>query len=780
MQRLKKTIKRMAAIGTSIAMFGATITGAVAQDLAKYPQPYVDESGVFNEDTAIVIGANAQPIDTLGAIDIAQQLQFDAKTPVSGGGGDLSVAGGVTEDIPLGETLSNDTTIGFDWNLDSKDIESLQDTSVSFQGKNYDAKDILVPINKGSGGSPSIETSLSSSDDDYESNVFLEVERASIRYYYHFDDTINVTKTKATDSLEIKFLGKNLEITKVDSPTKFTAFVGSEFFMEVGDSVTVDGKKVTLVNVGEGGAVLVDVDGVLDTVPSSSTKTINGIEISNDETFFTNEKSERAATLIIGETAQDTYADGDAYVGEDEDDPDWVWNVGNLQLNAATGLVNSTSDPGGPFIGIENDFVKNDDSDDPAGVGECYDLPNNYASICFDSLTVSDEDYLPITIEFATGVDTGKSRHPNATSSANVIQIRAPGEDRFVIKTADPSGAINLNRWSQVNSSNTVTNAKTNTIYLQSAVGVQNESGAPGYGNATMLFFRDPDQTPTTVYGGIVDGVGDGGRNLTIVTFAQLDFGTSEANNLQFMLERTIDGAQHKIRLNFSGDSSTELKGDENALVINFSLSSNVYNALGATRSTEEANEVVWYSGVPLGRSTGGTGIGTRDEDHRGLYGEIIKDPKSNGASDQVVVHVPSDQVQTNIVVKGATTRVTGGAVSYIPADIDVKTFLDNEVSGSESDYDLILVGGPCANKAVEAVSDLGIVCSGWNLAPGEALIKFASNGDNVALLVAGTNGMDTRLAAKVLSNYKDYTAKLTGRNVKVTGTVSNPVITSA
>ena len=756
----------MAALGTGIAMLGATITGAVAQELANYPQPFIDANGVFNDSTAIVVGENAAASDTLGAVDIAQQLQFDAKTPVSGGSGTLTVSGGVTEDIPLAKTIgkqSNDSSAswGFEYKIDDSDVESFQDTEINFQSKSYNVKDILIPVNTG-GSSPSVETSLSSSDDDYESNIFLEAERGSLRYFYNFDDAINISKTKSTDSLEIKFLGKNLEITKVDTPTKFTAFVGTEFFMDAGDTVTVDGKKVTLVNVGEGGAILVDVDGVLETIPSSSTKTVNGIEISNDETFFTNEKSERAASLIIGETAQDTYQDNDAYVGEDENDPNWIWAIGGLEKNAATNLVNSTSDPSGPFIGIENDFVKNDDSDDPAGIGECYEFPNNYVSLCLDSLTVADDDYLPITVEFSDGVDTAKSKHANATSSAKTISISAPGEDRFLIKTSD---------WDEINSSNTVTNVETSQIWLQVGLGVQYQANGTSLGNATMIFFRDPDQTPSTVYAGFINGTG-----ATEATIAELDFGDTDGSNLRVQYTSGADlGSLHQIRLNFTGDSTTELSSGQNYLVINFGLSSSAFNSLGATKSTEEANELTWNTSVKTS-----AGIGTRDEDHRGLYGEIVKDPKSNGASDQVVVYVPEDQVQANIVIKGATTTVAGGATSYIPANINIKTRLDSEVAGSESSYDVILVGGPCANKAVEAISGLGLTCSGWGMGPGEAVLKFADNGANVALLVAGTDAIDTRMAARVLKNYATYKNDLAGAEVKISGTLSNPTITSA
>ena len=75
----------------------------------------------------------------------------------------------------------------------------------------------------------------------------------------------------------------------------------------------------------------------------------------------------------------------------------------------------------------------------------------------------------------------------------------------------------------------------------------------------------------------------------------------------------------------------------------------------------------------------------------------------------EVVLEIPGDQVQANIVVKGATTTVSGGTTSYMPANIDITARLDNEVAGQESSYDLILVGGPCANDAVEAVTALGI-----------------------------------------------------------------------
>ena len=765
MQRFKRTIKRMVTIGTGVAMLGATMAGAVAQDLANYPQPFVDANGVFNTDTTIVIGLDAAASDTLGAIDIATQLQFDAKTPVPSGEGKLVVAGGVTEDIPIGIGIANDSTFAIDWQLDDGDIESFIDTEVTFQSDKYNIHDEAL-IGR---TSPVVETSLTSTDDDYETNLFMEAKGSALQYYIVFDEPINISKTTSTDSFEVKFLGKNLKITGVDiAKNQFTASVGSEFFMDAGDTVTVEGKKVTLVNVGEGGSVVVDVDGVLDTISSAATRTINGIEIKNDDTFYTNEKSERSASLIIGTDAVKTYKDGDAYVGEDEDDPNWVWNFNNLGVSASTVVTNSTTDPGGPFIGVKNDFVKIDDTHDPAGIGECYDFPNNYVSVCFDSLTVADDNYLQVTMEYDSAAQTSKSGNNRASSEARTIRIYAPGSERFIFRTSG---------WQDVNFSG-VNGKKVSEIWIEGAGTAFTPIAGSMFGDL-LIYYSNPDSnSPSIVYAGNISS------NATVTQILELNFDDSKQDNARLYVGGNGSaGAGNLLNSTvlfwrFTGDASDELTAGQDDIVMNWSMTSaNEINALGITLSQEEADEVRWRVAVAGDWAPGNTTLGTKDEDHRTPYGVIIKDPKSNGASDQVILQMSGDQVQANVVVKGATTSVSGAGTSYIPADINVNARLDNEIAGSEANYDLILVGGPCANKAVEAVSALGVTCESaraqWS--PGKAIIKMAQNGNKVALLVAGYNAIDTRMAAKVLKNYDEY--DLSGTEVTVSGSLSTPIV---
>ena len=78
----------------------------------------------------------------------------------------------------------------------------------------------------------------------------------------------------------------------------------SDCFLNVKDTTYIDGKNIALVRVGSANAVIVDVDGALETISANQIKTIysstNNIEIKNKETFFEDYDSpSNAATLII-------------------------------------------------------------------------------------------------------------------------------------------------------------------------------------------------------------------------------------------------------------------------------------------------------------------------------------------------------------------------------------------------------------------------------------------------------------------------------------------------
>lgn len=749
MQNIKSMIKKISAISTGAAMLGMSLTGALAQaDLGNYPAPFVNTADK-KFDYLGVVGDDAKSIDNLALTDIATSLSA-VPVPGTSGGGTVTVAGGVTEDIPLGSNVAARNQV--ERSLTDSDISTLLDTTISFQGSDYDVSERLE-LGVNNLNNVSAETSLTATDDDYEDNVVMEVVSDAIKYYYAFDETIQINTTSSSDALDIKFLGKSLKITSIDSATKFTANVGSEYFVKIDDTIDVEGKTITLKEVGSGGNVLVDVDGTQESVSADTTKTVNGLEIKNDDTFYTDDKAERSAFLVVGKDATESYSDGDEYIGEDEDDPKWIWDLGNLNTKGTTTVSNSytaqiNASNSGSFIGIENDWNYRDGSDsDAIEQGSCIDLPNSYVSICLDSLTVADDNYFDLTLELVEGIDLTSDTKVPGLSNANVLHVKAQKDDQIkLIQSGSGLGNISADK-------------ETKELWLT-------DNG---------VYYHDKDLKKKTFAGNATSGVG----------FAQIQFDDTKSTNLVLNRTNTPTGQPPGtanitgwvLQLDAVGDSTDDLTAQRDTLYTSWTNSSGGVTQLGATKSSEEAGEVNWE----------GTNVGTKDENHRTRYGTIIKDPKSNGASDRVELSIPGDQVQVNVVVKPGTgaTVVSGGssggaAISTYATAPDA--MLDTEVT-TPANHNLILIGGPAVNRL--SAQFLGKTYPAYGadsgLQEGEAVLEIKDNGDNVALVVSGWTGDDTRRAAKVLQSYNAFSSQLSGTSVKVAGTASSPtIVTSA
>ncbi|MBI4009881.1 MAG: hypothetical protein HY361_01640 [Candidatus Aenigmarchaeota archaeon] len=740
--KTKRVLRKIAALSTSAAFLGATMTGALALSytLADYPAPFV-QGGVFSG--VIAVGQDAAASDTIGQSVLLADLQVKAVSP--SGGTTVSVSGGITEDIPLGSNISDAQSYTMDIDLADDDIESLIDTAITYQSSDYDVEEVVL-INQ-AGNAVTVETSLTSSEDDYQTDVVLEIARDSIKYYYAFSETIEVNKSTSSDPLEIKFLGKNLKITGVDDTdnTKFTANVGAEYFLNSGDSVVVESKTVKLSRIGSGGAIVVDVDGVTETIGSGATKTVNGIEIKNDETFYdSNNQAASAATLIVGKDAIETYKDGDAFVGEDKDNPDWVWNTNNLNSKLAT-TISTTAEFTGPFLGIENDFIFNDDSDNPPKVGECVDLPNNYVSICLDSLTVSDDNYATYTIEYDNSADLSDA--VSELSSEPAIFLQTTKSEGLVIDTS---------QLTNVNGSTSTADIKTNKVWLYAQDGNVG-ANTSGSRNSTGVFYKDTNDNKVKLAGNVE-------YNTANNYFGHINFDSTKDTDVVMYLNGSAASATGtgSVELNLVSFHSTDLPDYDDNISAIFAVTSYKFSALGATASSEEADELVW--GPNSGGATQQT-IGTKDEDHRTRYGTIIRDPKSHGSSDEVVVDIPGDQVQANVVIKGTTAKTTssGGSVVVNPIP-STASVLAEEVTSATA-QNVIVVGGPAVNPLAKSVFGL----TAADFTPNEAMVRLADNGNKVALLVAGYSAVDTRNAAEAIA-----AGKLAGLS-KVEAKVTSP-----
>ncbi len=742
------TKKLLSAILTALLAMSPVV---MAVDLGNYPSFLFTDN---NLDAYVVVGSAAAPADVVGAVDLAARLAGESYEEVSTGD-TVTVSGGESENIPINGALAASGYL--DQVMDDSDLAGLMDSEVNFQGDSYNFREILA---FGS-SQPSIQSSLTSSDDDYESGVYMETTSGSMYYYWVFDESINVSEATSDQPFEMDFLGKNVRITSVtttgsNAGAKFTAYVGDEYWLNVGDSVESEGKTVTLDNVGSS-SVVVNVDGTTKVISSGSTQTVNEIEITVDSVFYREQIDQSSANLVIGKTAQATYTDGDKYLKDDnicnndpEDTDCWEWVISGLTGNSAT-TVASTGPTGGPYIGVKGVFTINDDTDDPITAGGCYQFPNDYAEVCFDSLTVADSDYMTLTVEYADSVDL--SNAISGKTAQNVIYIHTSEEE-----------GLNL-EYDVINGLSA--DVRTRQVWLE----------VNGTVDLTNVYYRDSDGSKT--YAGYVNSTGG--------DFAQVNYGDTKETNVELNLTGNVSVADDlNLTFDILGKTTTDLADGYDDLKVQLSHSASAFDGIGGTASTEEADELQWCSGTG---TCSWKNIGTKDENHRTIYGIIVEDPKSHGASDEVVFSIPNEQVFAKVVVKGPSTTVTSGSDGSVKQVVPVTNAvakLDTEVSPPVG-KNLVLVGGPAVNRLTAQAMGLEYpTYGGSGLLPfteGEGYIELTDGvleSGKYAVVVAGWEATDTRNACSVMQQFESFSEQLDGNMaVKITS-VSASGITAA
>ncbi|MFH1456022.1 MAG: hypothetical protein ABIF40_03665, partial [archaeon] len=511
--------------------------------------------------------------------------------------------------IPLGIGLSFSNL--FDRWIQDDDIPSLFDGEIYFQGDYYDMSEELQLEDQ---TNPLIATSLTSGEDDYGSNIYLEVTtKDKIRFAYQFDENINLSQITTQEPLTIEFLGLPLEIIDIISDSEFTINSGESYYMLVGESVIVENKTVTLVNVGCGSASI-DVDGTTEIIGTGATDYIENLEITvNGVIVPVNLSEPAAAQLLIGESLEMTYSDGDAYLGEDENDPNWVWDISNLNQEGTDQILR-----------IENDFIYDGYEDEPHALGDCITLPNSYLDICFNSLTVTNSDYVPYIFEYDSSVDFSDV-FPSLTSVPAIH-----------VQSQDLVNGLKLRMLDLVNYT-TNQNVEEFWLYRQTGTSASVEGSTPASGMYVDVFFKDSSNNMKWM--GAID-------TSLQNNFSQVNYGNTVDENIQFKLSNS-DSETVEFILNIVGDTTDELDEGVDDMVIIWTLDSSngEFNSLGTSQATAEENEFTW--------GTSSLGLGTKDEDHRSNYGIIIKDPASNSLNDKVELEIPIDQVKAEVIIWG-------------------------------------------------------------------------------------------------------------------------------
>jgi hypothetical protein len=752
-------IKKFLATGLSAVMAGATLAGGAlaATPLSDYPD-FLGSNGQI--DAFVVVGADAQPADIVGAGDVVAGLASLSYTMVSSGTGAPSVAGAQTEDMDLGSDLSSNTI--FTTTLDDADLEGLFDGEVTMSvggtSETYDAhEEIRLTAAK-----VSVETALSadSPDEDFGSDIFLQVLSGGVGYYYVFDealkDTPNITDATNDDPIRLNFMGRELYITNADTDS-ITVDVGERFVLNAGESATTsDGKTVTLVKSLTGAKAQVSVNGATDIVDEDSVRSLGGTEIKVTDVADDDGIEFDSATIIVGTAAtfgeaSDTFDDGEEYIipcgtlwksdGCDEDDPDWVWDLASLQTaNPTLGVVFgdnriSTPDDNAPTVGSENNVL---------------DLPGGFAWIKLDKVTTESYQDYEITEKVVT---LRNSAGDELSADQKVIELSGEGnDDAFSLTLAAGAGGGSK---------------ETDKLYIY-----VNGSTTP---DSVNVFWEDSDD------GNKIKNTGinlTSNSTSTSAAFAALNFESASVNlDLNASINSGIAGDVTTFYLNITGGSVAE----ELQFYFEESADGEVTYTGDSDSDTSTANDVKY----------GGRDISGWEEDVRTPAGLVLYNPDSNAASDKIRFSVPSEygsndfQVFVTIGASGASTSISssGDVKQLVPITGSI-TKLDTEVGAAEKAKNLVLVGGPAVNRLTAEAMGLTYPTYGAasGIAENTAWIKVVDDAfttGKAAVIVAGYEADNTRLGTSVLQQAATKLAGISASEVTVTGaSVASAVIT--
>lgn len=383
-------------------------------------------------------------------------------------------------------------------------------------------------------------------------------------------------------------------------------------------------------------------------------------------------------------------------------------------------IVADNSDTSKLTIGAKYNQKLLDHKDDLKKIGQYFNLPNNYSRVSINSF--STEDYATIKGDFDTFIDLDKLEVGTDTTAYT-----------------DKSGFV-------------LTSNKADTgfrVYVQSAW-IETDK--------VYLLQNDSDT---------VIGAYDDADNKKRIFFLGNNTDYQVTDQLQVYYQDTTKAVY--FNNNPAAMALTIVEGVEGDIVWDVDAT----NAqLGGTSGTAETGEL----------TINGTSRGTVEEDYRTFYGFIVRDPKSNGDSDQLEIAVPSEQLKATVLVEGPGTSVTQGAGTTVKKAVPIvdniaRLDTDSGVEAAKLSKNLILVGGPAVNKLTAEALGVSFPSYGADstIPEGAAIIKLVDNAfttGKTALVVAGWDAENTRAACSVLQQFSTY-ADLTGTGVKVSGTTT-------
>ncbi|TKJ16980.1 hypothetical protein CEE44_00385 [Candidatus Woesearchaeota archaeon B3_Woes] len=829
--KLRKTVKRIVALSTGATMLGATVLGAMAADLSEYPAPMFIKDGKF--DGLLVIGADGDTQDMLGAMDMISSLQAVAVGGSTGTSAVTSTVGDVfkfdksSDKLNVGENMTTIRTKLSDTHLP---IILADGTFTTAKGAKYDYEQEI------SLGSTSDHHIQFFADKDYEDEkpvVGLSISRNKNVLNYTLEFTKNAKSSVNSDGdlteledRQIEMLGEVFDITGSENNTASTAELSLmrgalKPTLEEGETATytIDGKEYEVtaliiddtnskvkfkingevtdsmvkgdvyqlsdgINIGareilpnEAGDVTQDMVefylGAKKIVMKGGEElSMDDEDISNVDVYITTSQSASKTALEKIEIAWT--ADDDLFITED----------GNEVVMPGLESIKFYMD--GFYRGAEEEISVYGSSDDTITLA----APVKDYDVKLDLLYDSDSD--------------GDFNNVGASATKKLITRTCLGTDEYFYVDMDTDEYFVVTKVNGKEAETAVLQLSkvhdTNGITVKDYTGTviaENKKVTKTFDAADMtITVMNLSQTDSNVSFKLSDS---NCVNSTLVTAEGLQLGLPATD---VYTEYNLSNGIITANINCSGgDYSKSIHlnlTSWNATGTGLNGSKDCYAPAWTMNVTEEDKDENIASGtgflqlnatfnsdteahVKLVAKTNLSNDKTYSIDNSKRYVGLVQSQVStqvieDKVADQYVIELtyPGEETYANLYIgsKASQVSTTAGSESVAITKIEVgAAVLDTSLS-SYTNQNLIVVGGPAINRATAALTGKSYPAYGTDsgIPENAGLIKLVEQTDGtVAVIVAGWEADDTQRASRVLAESGNYA--LSGMEVVVTGT---------
>ncbi len=822
-------VKRLLAVGTGATMLGATAMGAMAAGLGSYPDMFVTD-GTFNG--FLVVGEAAAPIDNLAMTDIAAAMQYTAasETTTTTLEGDTWLVGTSSKYLEMANSNATASAIGSETFRDistfigDEELEALADGTWATNEADYTFQQFLFFDDQDSDLSVNRIVKYIENDDDVTSDyLYFKNGHQIARYKLEFSSSAQSDVTDSAGSADST--GTYLD----DFENTALSFLGKQFAVvtarrsAAGPQGGCRSAKLTLMGGATKDTLL---EGETKTYTISDTEyevmlsftdadeckfTVNGQatnKLKVGETYVLADDSEVGVSEVLyqdyagGVHSCTFYLGAQKVVIQDDDTSNGVGShrvkVGSEDVDGTEGIITGSDDNTTASI---TTIEVNMSAEDDYFVGAGEKLSDAIIAAGEEEEVLFTENW---NVEYQGLVDQTTNDIGLYSSSAKRYQLRLyDGDNNKVdipIAYAESTVNLTVGEDSAVGTSRTdqkrLALTEAEYIYKNDYFIITGGTASDGSAKSYLLQYKGQDDTDKTSPKIKFKNAGSG-DSLEYSAATTNATATIKLGGYSFIVHgqsSTADDAPILVDLNGGGTVAVssnitfvDYYGSQWAIQPYWSPQSVYENKTAVTLRQTTPNgddydnvlpstivlNITLTTGPEVRADITGLTLITPDGETEVSYGYTsmgakvtFKEPSSD--PDELVLTYPEKQARPQVyVTSGAITSSssTGGELTRVTV-VDA-TKLDSEIASAEA-QNLIVIGGPCVNTIAADLLGSPADCT-EGFTPGKARVKlFEHANGNVAMLVAGYSGADTRLAGKVIAH---RWAELSGTEVEVEGT---------